>query len=171
MSELAKRYLGLKFTRVEAEAVPELSEKFSVTVVPTVVLLKVCSLIQNITLGNHYSYPPPPQIHHACSHSPTASLGHDSILYSFSPFILCNLSADHLLLGRFLALISLREYPPDRFLLFSKKHFQPMFRYTADIIPTPFFLLYFSLENLVASFLQFPAYFMLVFVIIYPSHV
>eukprot|EP01147_Barroeca_monosierra_P000552 gene552-3869_t len=52
MSELAKRYLGLKFTRVEAEAVPELSEKFSVTVVPTVVLLKKGNLLDRVEGAN-----------------------------------------------------------------------------------------------------------------------
>ena len=42
IKELAKRTPSATFARVEAEAVVELSEKFTVTAVPTVVLLKVC---------------------------------------------------------------------------------------------------------------------------------
>ncbi|EGD83627.1 PKCq-interacting protein PICOT [Salpingoeca rosetta] len=52
VAELAKRTPNARFGRVEAEAVVELSEKFTVTAVPTIILLKGGNVVDRVDGAN-----------------------------------------------------------------------------------------------------------------------
>eukprot|EP00730_Choanoeca_flexa_P001729 TRINITY_DN10758_c0_g1_i3.p2 TRINITY_DN10758_c0_g1~~TRINITY_DN10758_c0_g1_i3.p2 ORF type:complete len:325 (+),score=109.64 TRINITY_DN10758_c0_g1_i3:44-1018(+) len=52
LAELAKTYPAVRFAKVEAEAVPELSERFSITAVPTIVLFKLGKEVARVNGAN-----------------------------------------------------------------------------------------------------------------------